>query len=285
MQTPDATGTTRTTHELHAPDSLTIRHGGDIRNVLMAGRIVVMQVAHPAVGAGVWEYSNFRHDPWSRLEETDRSRTRFAFSGREASIEEGKRLRQLHRNIQGVDTRGRQYRALDPKVYGWVNMVFLDSTITMNALYGTPLTEAEQQQLFEEWHQGGRFFGLKDRDLPATLDEYWQQFHHMIETELEYTPIVDYLLKSGAPPRPAVLHHLPKSLWQLLWKPLGTASRKLILSSLPASYRQKIAAHQPWSNDDERSMERFRQLVRATIPHLPERLRIIPPARRAMCPV
>lgn len=272
------------TFDMHAPDSLTIRFGGDIRSWLMAGRTFLMQVAHPAVGAGVWEHSNFRNDPWSRLKEIDRSGQQFAFRGREASLQEGKRLRYLHRDIQGLDTRGRPYHSLQPHVYGWVNMVFLDSMITMNALYGTPLTRAQQEQLFQEWHQGGRHFGLKSRDLPAALDHYWDDYNHMIETELEYTPVVEHLLRSGAPPKPDALHHVPRSLWKAAWKPLGAVSRKLILSSLPPNYRQKIAQHHPWTDADERSMETFRRLVRATVPLLPERLRITAPARRAMCP-
>lgn len=282
---PTVSTAARATYDLHAPDSLTIRYGGDIRSWLVAGRTFLMQVAHPAVGAGVWEHSNFRNDPWSRLREIDRSGIQFAFSGRQASLEEGKRLRYLHRNIQGVDTRGRAYHALDPEVYGWVNMVFLDSTITMNAQYGTALTRAQQEQLFAEWHQGGRHFGLKERELPATLDAYWRDYNHMIEHELEYTPVVDYLLKGGAPPRPDLLHHLPKTVWKQAWKPLGAASRALILGSLPPAYRHKIAAHHPWTDEDERRLDRFRRLVRATVPRLPERIRISAPARRAMCPM
>ena len=142
--------------ELHAPDSLSARDGMDIRNLLMAGRTFVMQVAHPAVGAGVWELSAFRQDPWGRLREIDRSGQNMMYRGEEGAIAEGKRLRFLHRNIQGEDSRGRRYHSLDPEVYGWVHMVFIDSTVTMHAQYGTPLTRREQERLFVEWRQGGR---------------------------------------------------------------------------------------------------------------------------------
>ena len=53
--------------DMHAPDSLSIRFYGDVRGWLMSGRTFLMQVAHPAVGAGVWEHSTFRQDPWHRL--------------------------------------------------------------------------------------------------------------------------------------------------------------------------------------------------------------------------
>src|SRR5262245_35992363 len=85
-------------HDMHGPDSLSIRAWGDVLSWFMSGRTFVMQVAHPAVGAGVWEHSAFREDPWKRLREIQRSGRNFALRGREASREEGARLRYLHRN-------------------------------------------------------------------------------------------------------------------------------------------------------------------------------------------
>lgn len=271
--------------DMHAPDSLTIRTSGDIRSWLMAGRTFLMQVAHPAVGAGVWEFSNFRSDPWHRLRELDKSGINFVMSGKAASREEGLRLRRLHKDIQGVDTRGRKYHSLDPLVYGWVHTVFLDSMVTMHKLYGTPLTRAQEEQLFIEWRQAGRMFGLKDRDMPASLDAYWAYYEHMIETELEYTPVVEFMLRNTTPPRPPALAKMPEWLWTQAWKPLGTLSRTLTLASLPPSYRTKIAAHQPWTERDERAQRRWRAFVRNTVPLLPERLRFTSRARSAMCPV
>jgi uncharacterized protein (DUF2236 family) len=268
--------------DMHAGDSLTIRASGDIRSYLMTGRVFLMQVAHPAVGSAIWEQSQFRTDPWSRLREIDRSGVQFALSGRAASREEGKRLRYLHRDIQGIDSRGRAYHALDPQVYGWVHTVFLDSIVSLYKLYGTPLTRAEEEQLFIEWRQAGRMFGLKDRDMPATLDDYWAYYAHMIETELEYNDVVAHMLKSPTPPRPPALARMPKWLWKQTWRPLGALSRSLTLATLPPAFRDKIAAHHPWTERDERAHERFRTFVRTTVPRLPENLRVTAVARRAM---
>lgn len=270
--------------DMHAPDSLTIRASGDIRSYLMTGRVFMMQVAHPAVGAGVWEHSQFRSDPWSRLREIDRSGVQFALSGRTASREEGKRLRYLHRDIQGVDSKGRKYHALDPAVYGWVHTVFLDSIVSMYRLYGTPLTRSQEEQLFIEWRQAGRMFGLKDREMPATLDDYWAYYAHMIETECEYNDVVAHMLKSPTPPRPPALARVPKWLWKQSWKPIGELSRWLTLATLPPAYRAKLAPHYAWTERDEAKHERFARIVRATVPRLPHRLQFTPTARRAMAP-
>jgi uncharacterized protein (DUF2236 family) len=280
-----ASGTPAPVFDMHAPDSLTVRSAADVLSYLMSGRTFVMQVAHPAVGAGVWELSAFRQDPWRRLREIDRSGQSFALSGKDASRAEGARLRYLHRNISGVDSHGRAYHALEPQVYGWVHTVFLDSIVTMYRQYGTPLTRAQEEQLFVEWRQGGRMFGLKDRDMPATLDAYWEYYAHMIATECEYNPAVAHLLSTGTPPKPPLLRHLPNALWPPLWKPLGAFSRQLTLSSLPPAFLAKVAAHHPWTERDERRMERFRKVVRGIAPVLPARLRYTAKGRRAMCPV
>lgn len=268
--------------DMHGPNSLSIRAWGDLLSWFMTGRIFVLQVAHPAVGAGVWEHSAFRQDPWRRLREIQRSGRNFALRGREASREEGARLRYLHRNIAGVDSHGRKYHALEPHVYGWVNMVFLDSIVTMHALYGVPLTRAQEEQAFAEWRQGGRTFGLKERDLPATLDAYWERYNDAVENELEYNPAVAQLLSRSLPPKPPELKRIPDALWPALWKPLSALSYTFTLAGLPPKYRAKLAEHHPWTERDERRMERFRRLVRNVVPRLPDRLRYSGETRRAL---
>jgi uncharacterized protein (DUF2236 family) len=269
------------TVDLHSPDSMTIRYAGDFRMALLSGRTFVMQVAHPAVGAGVNQFSEFRRDPLRRLREINRSGIAFMFSGREAAERESRRLRNMHRNIAGVDSSGRRYHALDPAVYGWVHTVFFDSAVSMHELFGTPLTRREQERLFAEWRQGGKLLGLRDEDMPASVDAYWAYYANMIETTLEYNPVTRDIL-SGAIPQLGALQRLPPAVWRKLSAPLTTRSRRLTLGTLPPAYRRKIAAQERWTHDDERWLERLRSLVRAVAPRLPARLRVSRAAYRAM---
>jgi uncharacterized protein (DUF2236 family) len=78
---------------------------------------------------------------------------------------------------------------------------------------------------------------------------------------------------------------MPDALWPRLWKPLSAFSRQLTLFSLPPAFREKISAHHPWTERDERRMQRFSKVVRKLAPLLPMRLRYTPKGRRAMCPV
>jgi uncharacterized protein (DUF2236 family) len=266
---------------MHSPDSLTIRYAGDIRTILLSGRTFMMQVAHPAVGAGVGEFSAFREDPLRRLREVARSGNAFMFSGRKAAEREGQRLRHLHRDIQGVDSAGKRYHSLDPAVYGWVHTVFFDTAVTMHELFGTPLNRSEQEQLFGEWRQGGELLGLRDQDMPADVDAYWAFYEEMIETKLEYNAVSRHILNAPAP-RIGALKRIPEDVWENIMAPIGKVSRRVTVGALPPRYREKISAHEPWTAEDEAWMRRFRAAVKAVVPRLPLRLRVTGAAYRAM---
>lgn len=263
---------------MHGPDSLTIRLAGDARMGLVGGRTFVMQVAHPAVGAGVHQFSSFRSDPWTRLEQITQSGIRYLYRGESAGFAEGRRLRRIHAGIQGVDARGRPYHALDPDVYGWVHTVFFDSIVTAHALFAEPLSRAQQERLFEEWRQGGRVFGLRDEDMPASLDAYWAFHADAIEKTLAYNPVMDWILRGENVPKPPNLARLPDPAWRFVWRRWAPLQRALILGTLPPAFRAKIAAEQPWSERDQRRFDRFARFVRRTVPRLPERWRTDPEA-------
>jgi len=268
---------------MHHQDSLYLKYGADIRNFsLMGGSMFVLQVAHPKVGAGVGQFSNFRSDPWHRLREINKSGIAYIYSGKQAGLEEGRRLRELHRNIKGVDKNGNVYHSLNPKVYGWVHTVFLDRMITMHQLFDTPLTRNKQEILFSQWREGGFVFGLRDQDMPRDIDDYYQYFNGMIEEELEYNEVMDYMLSLDAQPPPKPHDKIPDLVWKSLWKQLGKHYRDLAMFALPENYRKKIASHQPWSDADQQRMEKWAKRIKWFYDRLPYKYRYDRAAWRAM---
>jgi len=269
--------------DVHAPDSLTLYFSGDIRSALMAGRTFVMQVAHPQVGAGVGQLSNFRNDPWHRLREINKSGERFMFSGRAAGVEEGRRLREIHRDIKGVDAQGNKFHSLNPAVYGWVHTIFLDTVVTQARLFGPPMSQQQELQIFEEWRETGFLFGLRDQDMPSTLEGYWRFYNEMIADTLEYNDVIDSILNLQAP-APDHFQWLPDIVWRGLWSPVASLNRRLTLATLPPAFRTKISTHHPWTRKDEKWIENFSRRVRAVVSRLPERLRYTPMGYRARHP-
>ncbi len=267
---------------IHRPESLSRVHGGDVRAALMLGRTVVLQSAHPAVGAGVGAHSSFRRDPWGRLAAIQRSGERFVYHGEAVARAEGERLRRVHRNIAGTDSRGRPYHALDPEPYAWVHAVLFDTTVTQNALFGTPMTRREEIALYDEWKEGASLLGLRDEDVPANVDAFWEMYRHTVRHVLEYNDVVRDLLFPGAVPAPKFAASWPAGAWPALAKRGGALQRWLTLAGLPEAYRAKIAHVAPWTEVDERRLRRLGAVLRTTVPRLPLRARVLPDAFAAL---
>lgn len=256
---------------------------GDIRMFLMLPPALTMQVAHPAVGAGVDEHSVFRTDPWGRGERSVRSVLLWVYGGEEAAAE-GRRLRALHRTIQGTDTRGRRYHALTPANYAWVHATGFPVYQHAQRYLGRPFTEAQERQLYAEWLRVGRVLGLHDRDMPQTLEEFWPYYRKVLADELELTRVAAELTatdKTVPPPDrgPLPVRLLLRALWPVLLPPLARFRRFVTIGLMPPDAREAIGL--PWTAAQERRLRRFGRVVRTVVPLLPERLRYLPAARKA----
>ncbi|MFE3900041.1 oxygenase MpaB family protein [Streptomyces sp. NPDC059153] len=256
---------------------------GDIRALLMLPAALTLQVAHPAVGAGVDEHSVFRTDPWGRGERSLRSLQLWVYGG-EAAAEEGRRLRKLHRTIQGTDTRGRRYRALSPENYAWVHATGFPVYRHAARYLVRPLTDAQERALYREWLQVGRILGIHDRDMPQTIEEFWPYFRKVLADEIELTVVVEDLIATDRPVPPPDRGPLPvrlllKALWPVLLPPLARFRRFVTIGLMPPDARAAIGLE--WTDAQERQLRRFCGVVRRVVPVLPERLRYLPYARRA----
>ncbi|GAA2304825.1 oxygenase MpaB family protein [Streptomyces violaceusniger] len=251
---------------------------GELRSVLALPAAMTMQVAHPAVGAGVDQHSVFRTDPWGRGERSLRSVQQWVYGGAEAEAE-GRRLRRLHAAIQGVDAHGRPYRALDPPVYAWVHATGYPVYLRAQRYLGTrPFTAAEERQLYGEWLRIGRVLGIDEREMPGSVEEFWPYYRAMVRERLEPTVVARELAAPDAavPPPGALPLRL---LWPLL-RPLFTRFRAfLTVGLMPPEAREAIGL--AWTRGQERRLRWFGRAVRVVVPLLPERLRYLSIAREA----
>ncbi|RCG21480.1 DUF2236 domain-containing protein [Streptomyces diacarni] len=257
---------------------------GDLRILFTLPGALTMQVAHPAVGAGVDQHSVFRTDPWGRGERSVRSVLLWVYGGEEAAAE-GRRLRELHKTIQGVDAHGHRYHALMPAYYAWVHATgFPSFQHGQRYLARRPFTEAEERRLYAEWLQVGRVLGLHERDMPQTLEEFWPYWRRMLAEEIEPTDVVRELvaldMKIPPPPYgPRPVRGALRAAWPLLAPGLARLRRFVIIGLMPPDARRALRL--PWSPRQERRMRRLGRVVAAVVPRLPERLRYLPYAYRA----
>ncbi|OON81822.1 oxygenase MpaB family protein [Streptomyces tsukubensis] len=256
---------------------------GDIRALLMLPAALTMQVAHPAVGAGVDEHSVFRTDPWGRGERSLSSLQTWVYGGG-AAAEEGRRLRRMHRTIQGTDTRGRRYHALTPANYAWVHATGFPVYQHALRYLARPLTDAQETALYAEWLRVGRILGLRDRDMPATIEEFWPYYRKVLGDELEATAVVRDLVavdETVPPPDrgPRALRLLLRLLWPVLLPPFARFRQFVTVGYMPPEARDALGLE--WTDAQEGDLRRFSRVVRVVVPALPERLRYLPRARAA----
>ncbi|MDQ3294688.1 MAG: oxygenase MpaB family protein, partial [Actinomycetota bacterium] len=118
-----AAATARSSDRVLGPDSLLWRWAGDTRIAFLGGTIGLLQLMHPAIGAGVLQHSNFFEDPIDRVFRSLPRILGAVYDG-PAATDTGLDVRDAHRDIRGVDGSGQRYHALDPATFWWAHATF-----------------------------------------------------------------------------------------------------------------------------------------------------------------
>ncbi|TCO65811.1 oxygenase MpaB family protein [Actinocrispum wychmicini] len=262
------------------PGSATWRNAVDWRLLLGSGRALLLQVAHPTVGAGVADHSDFRKRPWQRLRRTIDSLMLQEYGG-ERAYTEARRLRELHKGFKGVDQHGQRYSALDPDAYCWVHATLFEAGVDLHANFGPPLPLAEQHRLYAEWRWLGEVLGIKASRMPATLTGFWEYFRHMVADELADNKSVRDVLASLADRKPVKppWPHLPDPVWRLAGPVASGVLMTATVGTLPPPFRSRLGLQ--WTKADELRLRALKRAVRVGMPLVPPRLRYHPMALAA----
>ncbi len=110
-------------------------------------RALLLQSLHPLAMAGVANHSDYRTDPWGRLQRTADFLASTTFGSAALAEQSIARVRTVHRRVRGVAEDGRAYSAGDPHLLRWVHICEVDSFLAAYRRYGAaPLTDAEADQ-------------------------------------------------------------------------------------------------------------------------------------------
>ncbi|MFI0354802.1 oxygenase MpaB family protein [Actinomadura sp. 9N407] len=276
------TAATGTAGAIPGPDSLIWRYAGDWRGALTSRATLLLQVAHPVVGAGVGDHSAFLEDRWGRLTRTIESTIDFlGYRGEERGRDEAARLRELHKDIKGVDAQGRRYHALNPEAYLWVHATLLHGMIQTQRLFGRPIPPHRERVLYEEWAQLALALGITKRHIPEGPEEFRDYFGTVVRERLEFNDTVRLLIDLDHKPLPPPPKWpLPGFAWTGLAVPSTVMLRKLGVGSLPPVLRERFEL--PWTAGDERRFRHFARTMRMADGVMIDRLRYTPIASGAM---
>ncbi len=99
-------------------------------------RALLLQSLHPLAMAGVAQHSNYRDDPWGRLQRTSTFLAETTFGSAVDAQRAVDRVRGIHRRVHGTAADGRSYTATDPHLLEWVHIAEADSFLRAHQLYG-----------------------------------------------------------------------------------------------------------------------------------------------------
>src|SRR3954449_2848154 len=155
---------------------------------LAGPRALLMQAAHPLAVYGLLAHSSALDEPYERLARTAETMSVIGFGPREEADRVTRRVRAMHRRVSGRLPRtvgsypaGTPYRADDPELLLWVLFTLVDSALVVYRRYVGSLSLGEEEAYWEDYKVVGRLFGLRKRDMPATLDDLDAYRRRMLE--------------------------------------------------------------------------------------------------------
>jgi uncharacterized protein (DUF2236 family) len=240
------------------PESLVWQRLADDRGLLIGGATLVLQVAQPAVGAGVEQHSNFKAEPWRRLYGTLLSLTTIVYGTTAEACTEVERLRAMHRTIRGIDSAGRRYAALRPAPWAWVHGTLAWSVIRLNELFRTPFTSEDEERYWREWLEVGRLLGVRDGDLPPTFAGFRALLDDASALE-DNRSVRDVLDALTVIPAPKLLRWVGPVWRVLVGRPVGSLARVVTIGALPPTLAARLELR--LTGREQRRLRRFVTLV------------------------
>jgi uncharacterized protein (DUF2236 family) len=199
---------------------------------------VVLELAEPAVRAGVWEHSSFRKNPIGRLQRTAIAAMVTVYGARSIAESTIADIARLHSKIAGRTASGTLYSAADPRLLSWVQATAAYGFAQAYSRYVDPLSATEFDALYREGAPAARLYGALDA--PTSAAGLTALFDSMRDG-LEASPVIFEFLK--------IMHDAP-----LLPRPLLWMQRMLVRAAveiIPERLRERLAlgrAHglRPW---------------------------------------
>jgi uncharacterized protein (DUF2236 family) len=239
-------------------ESVLWAYAGDARQVPLLGRTFLLHAAHPTIGAGVADHSNFIADPFGRLQHSWGLVLRTIYAAEGDPI--GAEVREGHKRIKGVTPDGSHYHAYEPEAYFWVLASGFEGIVSNSARFTRPMTLGERRCAYHELREVGLRFGLRERDMPDTLEALWDWNDYIVKERLERTQTVEDVLAVLRRPNPPI--GFPAAAWPV--PRAGAAHIGWLLTIGTLTPRMRARLELPWSRIEETQLELLARAIRAT---------------------
>ncbi len=252
------------------PDSISWQVNREMTVLFGGARALLMHAAHPLVAAGARQTSMYQRDPWARLIRTLQLQSTMTFGTKAEADEAAGRINRLHFKVKGVDPVTRErYDAVDPDLLLWVHACLEVSSVYFFERTVRRLTDDERDRYHHENLLAADLMLLPRTKVPASyqaLDDYVTRVvssDRLVMTDVATN--VAEIIRQG--PVPAII----KPLWGFI--------RFAAFGTLPPKLRYLYGV--TWTPGRQRWLDLNLRMLGRIRPLLPERFRLIYPARKA----
>ena len=226
-----------------------------------AGRSLLLQLSHPAVAQGVQDHSEFKRNPFARLQGTLEAVNAMVFGSEELAAGVGRRVRWIHDFVAGTG-----YAANDPANLLWVHATLLDTALRCYRDLVEPLSAEDAETYYREMMRVAEAFGLPLEQQPPTLADFRTYFDETVAS-MEVTDVGRDLASFIVDPTLPLNLHVPM-------RPLLRTQRIVSIGTLPASLRAQLGFS--WDARDQARLERVERRVRRVFRAMPRAIRTAP---------
>lgn len=258
---------------LFGPGSVTWRIHRENAIMLGGGRALILQVAHPLVGAGVAQHSRYVTDRWGRLTHTLAAMRQLIYGDTTTAQRSADRIRRAHARVQGVvaagSAAGSAYDATDPELTLWVWATLVDTALLTYQRFVRPLPRDVAERYFHEQKRWAIACGMPAGYCPETLVDFADYIGDTIRRTLEPTDAAHQVAQIALNPI-----DLPR-----IASPLLAVARLPTVGLLLPTLRDPLNLR--WTAAHERALLALAFTSRRVVSALPARIRHVPAARRA----
>ncbi len=259
----------------YGPGSVAWRVGREAAVLLGGARAVLMQLAHPLVAMGVSAHSDYMGDPFGRAERTFMHGEWLMFGSLAKSRQSAREINRLHKGVHGtlpieagMYSSGTRYDARYPELLLWVHATLVDTLLLCYDLFIGPLTNAEQEEYYQQSKAVAHLLGLLPEKMPPTVRDLRAYVDEMVNSNhLAATPQARQLAQQVLfPPVPA------------LFRPAMHLNYQLTCALLPEPVRLVYGFE--WNPRWQPILNVSAWGMRQVLPHMPMILRELPITRR-----
>lgn len=240
------------------PQAVIRRVSAEPAIALGAGRALLLQLANPAVAAGVQDHSDFKRNPFKRLLGTLEAMYGVVFGSDELAAGIGRRVQWIHTFVVGPG-----YTANDPEHLLWVHATLYDTARRNYERFVEPFAAGELETYYEEMASVAERFGCPRDAQPATAEDFERWFDRTVATmEVSETgrDLGAFILEPELPFR-----------LEVPLRPLLRFQRLLTVGSLPHPLREQFGF--AWTAADEVRLAKATRRLRTAFALTPRPVR------------